>query len=48
MYNAYPDSLIDSLSPVPMETADGYMHINLDKGVTPHQEVVAARIPLWY
>ena len=44
----YPDALSDSLSPVPMQTADGYMHINMDKDATPHQEVVARRISLRY
>ena len=44
----YPDTISDSLTPVPMRTADGYMHINMDKDATPHQEVVARRISLRY
>ena len=44
----YPDTLSDLLSPVPMQTPDGHMHINMDKDATPHQEVVALRIPLRY
>ena len=31
-----------------MRTPDGHMHINMDQHATPHQEVVARRIPLRY
>ena len=44
----FPDTLSDSLSPIPMCTPDGHMHINMYQHATPHQEVVARRIPLWY
>ena len=44
----YPDTLSDSLSPVPMHTASGNMHISMDQAAVPHQEVVARRIPLIY
>ena len=44
----FPDTLSDSLSPVPMQTASGHMHINMDHSAIPHQEVVARRIPLRY
>ena len=44
----YPDTLSDSLSPIPMRTPDGHMHISMDNNATPHQEVVARRIPLQY
>ena len=42
----YPETLSDSLSPIPMRTPDGHMHISMDQHATPHQEVVARRIPL--
>ena len=44
----FPDTLSDSLSPVPMRTPDGHMHISMDQHATPHQEVVTRRIPLRY
>ena len=44
----YPNTLSDSLSPIPMRTHDGHMHINMDQHATPHQEVIARRIRLRY
>ena len=44
----FPDTLSDTLSPAPMHTPDGHMHISMDQHATPHQEVVARRIPLRY
>ena len=48
LLDKFPDTLSDSLSPVPMQTSSGHMHINMDHSATPHQEVVARRIPLRY
>ena len=45
---ASAEMLNDSLSPIPMRTPDGHMHISVDQHATPHQEVVARRIPLRY
>ena len=46
----FPDTLSDTLSPVPMKTADGHMHIyvHVDKDAVPHQEVVTRQMLLRY
>ena len=43
LLDKFPETLSDSLSPVPMKTADGDMHISMDRDAIPHQEVVARR-----
>ena len=48
LLDKYPEALSDSLSPIPMRTPAGHMHISMDKDATPHQEVVTRRIPLRY
>ena len=46
LIEAFPETLSDELSPHPMNTTHGLMHINMKVSVTPHHEVVARRIPL--
>ena len=48
LLDKFPDPLSDTLSPVPMPTPDGHMHISMDNNATPHHEVVARCIPLRY
>ena len=48
LLDKFPDTLSDTLSPVPMHTPNGHMHISTDQNATPHQKVVARRIPLRY
>ena len=48
LLDKFPETRNDSLSPVPMQTPNGHMHISMDNTATPHQEVVARRIPLHY
>ena len=48
LLDKFPYTLSDSFSPVPMHTPNGNMHISMAQNATPHQEVVARRIPLRY